>query len=66
MNYTEDFEEYEDESSDDGGDQLDRILVPKLPVADFDDYDPTQPPSSGEEYLRRVQSVLLSFVSSFV
>lgn len=26
-----------------------------LPVADFDDYDPSVPPSSGEEYLRRVQ-----------
>lgn len=57
MDYTEDFEEYEDESSDDGGDQLDRILVPKLPVADFDHYDPAQPPISGEDYLRRVQSV---------
>jgi len=26
-----------------------------LPVADFDDYDPSIPPVSGEEYLRRVQ-----------
>ncbi|CAG2174313.1 unnamed protein product [Oppiella nova] len=55
--YTEDFEEYHEEeaSDDDYGDQLDRILVPKLPVANFDHYDPSRPPVTGEEYLRRVQ-----------
>lgn len=26
-----------------------------LPVANFDHYDPQKPPTSGEEYLRRVQ-----------
>ncbi|XP_054164208.1 gem-associated protein 2-like [Oppia nitens] len=57
MNLTQDFEEYDevDTSDDDCGGQLDRILVPKLPVAQFDDYDPNRPPVTGAEYLRRVQ-----------
>lgn len=39
--------------SDDDSDGYRRPSI--LPVANFDDFDPSKPPASGEEYLRRVQ-----------
>lgn len=42
--------------SDYDDDEIDDYRRPSvLPVASFDDYDPSKPPASGEEYLRRVQ-----------
>lgn len=44
-------------------DQEDDILIQKLPVAQFDTFDPKQMPIDGKEYLRRVQLVLIfSFI----
>lgn len=42
-------------SSDLESEEDDLCREPVLPVADFDDFDPSKPPLTGEEYLRRVQ-----------
>ncbi len=55
MNYCDD---YEDNDNNEDEDEYGGILVPKLPVANFDHFDPNLPPVSGEDYLRRVQSVI--------
>ncbi len=43
----------EDEEEED--ELMQGILVQKLPVSQFKNYDPDLPPTCGEDYLRRVQ-----------
>ncbi|OTF69922.1 hypothetical protein BLA29_014839, partial [Euroglyphus maynei] len=46
-----------DDEDDDKLDDYDAALnlIPRLPVATFDSYDPNIPPENGADYLRRVQ-----------
>ncbi|KAH9394837.1 gem (nuclear organelle) associated protein 2 [Tyrophagus putrescentiae] len=51
MSYVE-VDDYESSSDDEG---FEMMRKPVLPVADFTEYDPSVPPQTGAEYLRRVQ-----------
>jgi hypothetical protein len=66
MNYCDDYNDYENNDNSDNEDEYEGILVPKLPVANFDHFDPNLPPVSGEDYLRRVQSVINYLIKKFI